>query len=143
MAGYNSEDSEVHIRYALGRRGTALSCLTGCDHSFFLFGLLTSYPAVIVQGYSPRNPKGKCWWRIRWDTQGKATAVIPDNAARGSLLTWTEVDDLIRTSRHTAIPFSLLGLSAFFILTDLTGHGFRYPNKEWLALATWTAIELC
>lgn len=77
------------------------------------------------------------------DTQGKATAVIPDNAARGSLLTWTEVDDLIRTSRHTATPFSPLGLSAFFILTDLTGHGFRYPNKEWLALATWTAVELC
>ena len=28
-AGYNSEDSEVHVRYARGRRRTALSCLTG------------------------------------------------------------------------------------------------------------------
>nr|DAI95036.1 MAG TPA: hypothetical protein [Caudoviricetes sp.] len=28
----------------------------------------------------------------RWDTQGKATDVIPDNAARGSLLTWTAVE---------------------------------------------------
>ena len=61
-AGYNSEDSEVHVRYARGRRGTALSCLTGCDRSLFLFGLLTSYPAVIAQGYSPRHPKGKGWW---------------------------------------------------------------------------------
>lgn len=136
-AGCNSEDSEVHVRYARGRRGTALSCLTGCDHSFFLFGFLSSHD--IAQGIQ----RGKGWWGTRWDTQGKATDVIPDNAARGSLLTWTEVDDLIRTSRHTAIPFSLLGLSAFFILTDLTGHGFRYPNKEWLALATWTAVELC
>lgn len=136
-AGYNSEDSEVNVRYARGRRGTALSCLTGCDHSFFLFGFLSSHD--IAQGIQ----RGKGWWGTRRDTQGKATAVIPDNAARGSLLTWTEVDDLIRTSRHTAIPFSLLGLSAFFILTDLTGHGFRYPNKEWLALATWTAVELC
>ncbi len=42
-AGYNSEDSEVHVRYARGRRGTALSCLTGCDHSFFLFGFLSSH----------------------------------------------------------------------------------------------------
>nr|DAK09584.1 MAG TPA: hypothetical protein [Caudoviricetes sp.]DAL07963.1 MAG TPA: hypothetical protein [Bacteriophage sp.] len=49
-SGYNSEDSEVNVRYARGRRGTALSCLTGCDHSFFLFGLLASYPSVIVQG---------------------------------------------------------------------------------------------
>lgn len=92
MAGYNSEDSEVHIRYARGRRGTALSCLTGCDRSLFLFGLLTSYPSVIVQGYSPRHPKEKGWWGTRWDTQGKATAVIPDNAARDSLLTWTAVE---------------------------------------------------
>lgn len=136
-AGYNSEDSEVDVRYARGRRGTALSCLTGCDHSFFSFWLLISHD--IAQGIQ----RGKGWWGKRRDTQGKATAVIPDNAARGSLLTWTEVDDLIRTSRHTAIPFSPLGLSAFFILTDLTGHGFRYPNKEWLALATWTAVELC
>nr|DAG12183.1 MAG TPA: hypothetical protein [Caudoviricetes sp.] len=28
-SGYNSEDSEVNVRYARGRRGTALSCLTG------------------------------------------------------------------------------------------------------------------
>lgn len=41
--GYNSEDSEVNVRYARGRRGTALSCLTGCDHSFFLFGFLSSH----------------------------------------------------------------------------------------------------
>lgn len=136
-AGCNSKGSEVNVRYARGRRGTALSCLTGCDHSFFLFGFLSSHD--IAQGIQ----RGKGWCGKRKDTQGKATAVIPDNAARGSLLTWTEVDDLIRTSRHTAIPFSLLGLSAFFILTDLTGHGFRYPNKEWLALATWTAVELC
>lgn len=47
-AGYNSEDSEVHVRYAHGRRRTALSCLTGCDHSFFLFGFLSSHD--IVQG---------------------------------------------------------------------------------------------
>lgn len=40
-AGCNSENSEVHVRYARGRRGTALSCLTGCDHSFFLFGFLS------------------------------------------------------------------------------------------------------
>lgn len=40
-AGYNSEGSEVHVRYARGRRGTSLSCLTGCDHSFFLFGFLS------------------------------------------------------------------------------------------------------
>lgn len=89
---HGNEASGAQTIHASERRWTALSCLTGCDHSFFLFGLLTSYPAVIVQGYSPRNPKGKCWWRIRWDTQGKATAVIPDNAARGSLLTWTEVE---------------------------------------------------
>lgn len=42
-AGYNSKGSEVHVRYARGRRGTALSCLTGCDHSFFLFGFLSSH----------------------------------------------------------------------------------------------------
>jgi hypothetical protein len=47
-AGYNSEDSEVRVRYARGRRGTALSCLTGCDHSFFLFGFLSSHD--IAQG---------------------------------------------------------------------------------------------
>lgn len=47
-AGYNSEDSEVNVRYARGRRGTALSCLTGCDHSFFLFGFLLSHD--IAQG---------------------------------------------------------------------------------------------
>lgn len=40
----------------------------------------------------PRHPKGK---RLVGDTmghQGKATAVMPDNAARGSLLTWTAVE---------------------------------------------------
>lgn len=42
-AGYNSKGSEVHVRYARGRRGTSLSCLTGCDHSFFLFGFLSSH----------------------------------------------------------------------------------------------------
>lgn len=47
-AGCNSENSEVHVRYARGRRGTALSCLTGCDHSFFLFGFLSSHD--IAQG---------------------------------------------------------------------------------------------
>lgn len=47
-AGCNSEDSEVNVRYARGRRGTALSCLTGCDHSFFLFGFLSSHD--IAQG---------------------------------------------------------------------------------------------
>lgn len=47
-AGYNSKDSEVHVSYARGRRGTALSCLTGCDHSFFLFGFLSSHD--IAQG---------------------------------------------------------------------------------------------
>ena len=86
-AGYNSEDSEVNVRYARGRRGTALSCLTGCDHSFFfLFGFLSSHD--IAQGIQ----RGKGWWGTRWDTQGKATAVIPDNAARDSLLTWKAVE---------------------------------------------------
>lgn len=47
-AGYNSEDSEVNVRYTRGRRGTALSCLTGCDHSFFIFGFLSSHD--IAQG---------------------------------------------------------------------------------------------
>lgn len=47
-AGYDGEDSEVHVRYARGRQGTALSCLTGCDHSFFLFGFLSSHD--IAQG---------------------------------------------------------------------------------------------
>lgn len=58
----NSEGSEVNVRYARGRLGTSLSCLTGCDRSLFLFGLLISYPSVIVQGYSPKHPKIKGWW---------------------------------------------------------------------------------
>lgn len=85
-AGYNSKDSEIHVRYARGRRGTSLSCLTGCDHSFFLFGFLSSHD--IAQGIQ----RGKGWWGTRWDTQGKATAVIPDNAAWTTLLTWTAVE---------------------------------------------------
>lgn len=85
-SGYNSEDSEVNVRYARGRRGTSLSCLTGCDHSFFLFGFLSSHD--IAQGIQ----RGKVGGGTLGDTQGKATAVIPDNAARGSLLTWTEVE---------------------------------------------------
>ena len=85
-AGYNSENSEIHVRYARGRHGTALSCLTGCDHSFFSFWLLIAHD--IAQGIQ----RGKGWWGTRWDNQGKATAVIPDNAARGSLLTWTAVE---------------------------------------------------
>lgn len=48
----------------------------------FLFGFLSSHD--IAQGIQ----RGKGWWGTRWDTQGKATAVIPDNAARDSLLTW-------------------------------------------------------
>jgi hypothetical protein len=47
-AGYDGEDSEVHVRYARGRQGTALSCLTGCDRSLFLFGFLSSHD--IAQG---------------------------------------------------------------------------------------------
>lgn len=46
--GYNGEGSEVHVRYARGRRRTALSCLTGCDHSFFSFWLLIAHD--IAQG---------------------------------------------------------------------------------------------
>lgn len=42
-AGRDSEDSEVHVRHARGRRGTALSCLTGCDRPFFPFGSLSSH----------------------------------------------------------------------------------------------------
>lgn len=57
-AGCNSENSEVHVRYARGRRGTALSCLTGCDRSLFLFGLLASYPSVIVQGIQRKKVGG-------------------------------------------------------------------------------------
>lgn len=123
-AGYNSENSEVNVRYARGRRGTSLSCLTGCDHSFFLFGFLSSHD--IAQGIQ----RGKGWWGARWDTQGKATAAIPDNAARGSLLTWTEVDDLIRTSRHTAIPFPLWGFlpsSSSLTLQDMAS-GIQIKN---------------
>lgn len=85
-AGCNSKGSEVNVRYARGRRGTALSCLTGCDHSFFLFGFLSSND--IVQGIQREKVGGG----TLGDTQGKATAVIPDNAARGSLLTWTAVE---------------------------------------------------
>lgn len=85
-AGYDGEDSEVHVRYARGRQGTALSCLTGCDRSLFLFGFLSSHD--IAQGIQ----REKDWWGTRWGTQGKATAVMPDNAARGSLLTWTAVE---------------------------------------------------
>lgn len=55
-AGYNSEDSEVHVRYARGRRRTALSCLTGCDRSLFLFGFLSSHD--IAQGIQ----REKGWW---------------------------------------------------------------------------------
>lgn len=33
--GYNGEGSEVHVRYARGRRRTALSCLTGYDLTLF------------------------------------------------------------------------------------------------------------
>lgn len=85
-AGYNSKGSEVHVRYARGRRGTSLSCLTGCDHSFFLFGFLSSHDIA-------KASKGKkIGGGARWGTQGKATAVMPDNAARGSLLTWTAVE---------------------------------------------------
>lgn len=57
-AGYNSENSEVQVRYARGRRGTSLSCLTGCDRYLFLFGLLTSYPAVIAQGIQRKKVGG-------------------------------------------------------------------------------------
>lgn len=83
-ASYNSKGSEVHVRYARGRRGTSLSCLTGCDHSFFLFGFLSSHDIA-------KASKGK---KIGGghDGAGKATAVMPDNAARGSLLTWTAVE---------------------------------------------------
>lgn len=59
---------------------------------FFLFGLLISYPSVIVQGYSPRHPKGKGWWVTCRDSQGKATAVITDRAVWTTLLTWTAVE---------------------------------------------------
>lgn len=52
----------------------------------FPFGFLSSHD--IAQGIQ----RGKGWWGTRWDTQGKATAVIPDNAARDSLLTWTAVE---------------------------------------------------
>lgn len=42
--GYNGEGSEVHVRYARGRRRTALSCLTGYDLTFFpLDSFLPSY----------------------------------------------------------------------------------------------------
>ena len=53
---------------------------------FFFFGFLSSHD--IAQGIQ----RGKGWWGTRWDTQGKATAVMPDNAARDSLLTWTAVE---------------------------------------------------
>lgn len=86
-SGYNSEDSEVNVRYARGRRGTALSCLTGCDHSFFLFGFLSSHD--IAQGIQRGKVGGG---GTLGDTHGKATDVIPGNAARGSLLTWTAVE---------------------------------------------------
>lgn len=85
-AGCNSEDSEIHVRYARGRRGTSLSCLTGYDRSLFLFGFLSSHD--IAQGIQREKVGGG----TRWDTQGKATAVIPDNAARDSLLTWKAVE---------------------------------------------------
>ena len=55
-AGYNSEGSEVHVRYARGRRGTALSCLTGCDRFLFPFGFLSSHD--IAQGIQ----REKGWW---------------------------------------------------------------------------------
>lgn len=54
--GYNGEGSEVHVRYARGRHGTALSCLTGCDRSLFLFGFLSSHD--IAQGIQ----REKGWW---------------------------------------------------------------------------------
>jgi hypothetical protein len=85
-AGYNSKGSEVHVRYARGRRGTSLSCLTGCDHSFFLFGFLSSHDIA-------KASKGK---KIGGGHDGapkvRLPAVMPDNAARGSLLTWTAVE---------------------------------------------------
>ena len=85
-AGYNSEDSEVNVRYARGRRGDSLILPHGMRPLLFSFWLLIAHD--IAQGIQ----RGKGWWGTRWDTQGKATAVIPDNAARGSLLTWTAVE---------------------------------------------------
>lgn len=89
---HGNEASGAQTIHASERRWTALSCLTGCDRFLFLFGLLISYPSVIVQGYSPKHPKIKGGWVTCRDSQGKATAIIPDNAARGSLLTWTAVE---------------------------------------------------
>lgn len=66
--------------------GDSLILPHGMRPLLFLFGFLSSHD--IAQGIQ----RGKGWWGTRWDTQGKATAVIPDNAARDSLLTWTAVE---------------------------------------------------
>lgn len=85
-AGCNSKGSEVNVRYARGRRGDSLILPHSMRPLLFLFGFLSSHD--IAQGIQ----RGKGWWGTRWDTQGKATAVIPDNAARDSLLTWKAVE---------------------------------------------------
>lgn len=56
--GYNGEGSEVQVRYARGRRRTALSCLTGCDRSLF-FWLIDLLSCRHRPRIYPKASKGK------------------------------------------------------------------------------------
>ncbi len=100
-----------------GRRGQPYPASRDATTPFF-FGFLSSHDIA------PKGIKG--WWGHA-GTPARATDVIPDNAARGSLLTWTAVSYVSLPERERPHMTSL-----FFLAFCSTWSPYRGPRLRYI-----------